>query len=884
MTDEKIDKISPAHYRLPLRISEGFRNLGAASNKPYRWGRLCERMQQTVYDNITMEEYNALSPRDRHERKNHGWFVGGQFKDGRRKIANIDSRSILTFDIDECSIELYQELRDRPPGSFLSEFEYFLYTTRSHTPEHPRVRVVIPLAREITKAEFGPVIRILAYRVHPGMDQIDPVSYRVSQLMFWPTTSSDGEFVHRWNKGHLLDPDEILKGWNDDWTDYSRLPRSPRETARIRPEGGKPQNPKDKRGVIGAWCRAHGISEIIEEWLGDKYTIGDTQADGTQRYTYLPGSTTNGMVVYDNDMFAYSNHSTDPGADQNLNPFDFMRVHYFGHLDKVDAFDEDTDVTQLRSYKAMTEFAQADPDTLAELRLVNYDLEALANDSHWDLEDDDPPTDGPQEAAAKPPEPVQPAAAPADPDWMNGLSASRDGLIKSDLNNVILILENDPRFKGAFAYNQFVNETVMVRRIRSPHLRRDTGPIKNTNNGDPVADVMAAITRSIIEAPRGEGRGWGIKVSEQNIWAAIHAVAYRNAFHPVRQYLEGCKWDGVPRLRKMLHTYWHVEDNDYHEQVGYLMMVAAVARVYEPGHKFDVVPIFEGKQGIMKSTAIAVLAVNKSWFVEFHAEVGMKRELVENIGGKWFVEMPEIAPLMNDRRASVEALKAMFSGQSDRARPAYGRGASDFPRQCIFVGSTNNRDYLRDATGNRRYWVIEVPDRPIDVVGLRRDIDVIWAEVREEYRWFRRQPQWRDKSIALPLYLSGAEGRAAEELQGVKTMVTLTDIRKGRIVEWLDTPVLAPQAKPGWHDDGSEETEKLLDGSSKLLRDLVCIADVIEHVLHADRGDRSLCQEVGRTLSNLPGWIRRPSNNRCGKYGRQVVWERVNRKEKDDGD
>lgn len=882
MADEKIDKIAPEHpsehYRLPLRMSEGFRNMGLASNKTYRWGRLCERMVETVRDNITIDQYNKLSQRDRHERKNQGWFVGGTFKDGRRKGANIESRSLLAYDLDECSVELYRELL-KPRTNFLAGFEYFLHTTRSHTPESPRIRVVIPLAREVTSAEFSAVIRLVAYRIHADMDQIDPVSFRITQFMFWPTTSKDGEYKTKWNYGKLLDPDAVIADWNDDWKDLSRLPHSPRESKQAYDGAHKPQDPRTKRGVIGAWCRAHTISEIIDEWLPDVYALGDMQSDGTQRYTYLKGSTTNGMVVYENDTYAWSNHSTDPGADKLLNPFDFMRVHWFGHLDKDDAeYEEGGDVTKLKSYKAMVEFAQEDAGTIAELQKANYDLEAMANDSHWDIEEDDPIEPPPESKVEESREPA-PAAAVDDKAWMKGLSVNKDGIIKSDLHNIIHILENDARFKGAFAYNMFINQTVVVRRIRSKHLRRDAGPVKDKANGDPLTDVVVTFARSIIEAPRGEGNhGWGIKVSEQNIWGAIYAAAYGNRFHPVQRYLEACKWDGVPRLKKMLHTYWHVEDNTYHEQVGFLTMIAAVARVYEPGHKFDFVPIFEGRQGLLKSTAISTIS-GADWFVEFHAKIGDTRAVVENIQGKWFVELPELVSLMDDK-ASVEALKALFSGKSDRTRQAYLRTAQDFPRQCIFSGTTNNREYLRDATGNRRYWIVELPDIPIDVPGLRRDRDLIWAEAREEYFWFRRQPQFKDKTVPLPLFLPPAESAVAEALQGIKTIVTRTDIRRGLIEAWLDTPVPMSRVRPGWRNDG-EDLEDMTTDEPKLLRNRVCVADIVHFVLHGAKDDYSLSREVGGILSNLPGWKRYPGRGKCGSLGAQVVWDRLGQPQDD---
>jgi putative DNA primase/helicase len=880
---DSVDKVTPgprsAAYKHALRISEGTRNLGRVQNKTTTWGRLCDKLAEPVRDNITVAQYDALSQKERHERKNMaGWFVGGQFSENRRKNANITSRSLLTYDIDECSMSLYNEII-QPFDGFLSDFEYFVYTTRSHAPEKPRIRIVIPLSRDITAAEFGPLIRIVAFHINPQMDQIDPISFKITQLMFYPNVSRDGEFIPHWNKTpKLLDPDEVLEAWPDNWRDYTRLPQSTRFNDVPHEQGRKVQDPRTKRGLIGAWCRAHTISELIEENWPDRYSPGDPTTDGTVRYSYVPGSTTNGVLVYD-DIGVWSHHSSDPIAIGRLvNAWDFERINRFGDLDKGDTVEDfDNDPRKLPSFRAMEDFAQKDADTQLELQKANYDLEAMADDLVEDLEPDEledaPPGSKVEEASTQIFEERQTEEESAE--WRADLEMTKDGIIKSTVHNVVILLENDPRFKGAFAMNELKGRICLLRPIRSKAYNRDSGPIRDKMNGDPITDFHVALTRSIIEAPNGEGKfGWGLKVAETNMHHAVEIVAQRNRFHPFIAYLKALSWDGVPRLRKLLATYFHVGDTLYHEEVGRLSLLAMVTRAHEPGHKFDYMPILEGPQGIRKSTAVATLLPSPSWFGEFHMSHGAKspKEIVEATRGRAVVELPELAAFMS-QKILVESVKALFSTGTDSARLSYRRNEEDFPRQCIFWGTTNNRAYFRDETGNRRFWPI-VCTRNIDVDGLARDRDQIWAEVYQEYLYLRRK---YPKPKLLRLTLSPEADLVAKQLQGEKMQSSDKDAWSGLIGHWLDTPVPLSRSIPGWcrPDDFGLDHEDAPEDEPRVLRQVVCILDVKRFVLQDEsKSGRNTSNDISDILSNrISGWkkdgtARTPS-------GVQMVWRRV---------
>ena len=209
---------------------------------------------------------------------------------------------------------------------------------------------------------------------------------------------------------------------------------------------------------------------------------------------------------------------------------------------------------------------------------------------------------------------------------------------------------------------------------------------------------------------------------------ALLKVADDNRVHPVREYLGGRSWDGVPRLASLFPTYFCTDDNQYTRYVGTMMLVAAVARIFEPGIKYDFVVILEGEQGTKKSTAIAVLAVHHSWYAELTGDLANK-DSVDLLQGNWLVEVAELHSMT---KSNIDITKAFLSRQHDKVRLAYAKRTEEFPRQCIFIGTTNQKKYLRDTTGNRRFLPIKTGKINIDL--LEADRDQLWAEAVHIYK------------------------------------------------------------------------------------------------------------------------------------------------------
>ncbi len=448
---------------------------------------------------------------------------------------------------------------------------------------------------------------------------------------------------------------------------------------------------------------------------------------------------------------------------------------------------------------------------------------------------------------------------------MELLQFTEKGSIAGTLHNVAVIIRNDPRLVGVPQINEFTQETVQ-RRTPGRHAprRRNAAKqmlqlegriwqVKDTLNGELWSDDRDFNIRAILEAPTTQG-GYGFKVSDRDLKAAVVLAANDNAFHPVREYLDGLKWDGVDRVERLFIDYLGAADTAYHRAAARMMLVAAVCRVFEPGHKFDFAVILEGVQGKRKSTFIRKLG--RQWYAELDGDFHDAKQMIELMQGAWILEIPELTGFS---KADVRAIKAFMSRQSDRARLAYARRAGSFPRQCIFIGSTNDREYLKDDTGGRRFWPIACEVEEIDTETLERLVDQIWAEAFAIYREMRgKQPRG-----TLPLYLDGTALQEALGLQESRRVETEADAMAGQIGAWLDRPIAT-----GSFDDDTDAC------GEPLYRSETCLIEIWCECLGNDR--RSYNRQSQLSLSNamrlVQGWDLAGSKTFAVPYGKQRMY------------
>lgn len=374
--------------------------------------------------------------------------------------------------------------------------------------------------------------------------------------------------------------------------------------------------------------------------------------------------------------------------------------------------------------------------------------------------------------------------------WESGLKLKKNRTVEAVHWNLLLFLTNHDSWKGVVGFNEFSKFVT----LRKPPPWEDQQRTWSERNWTDVDDLRAL---SWFQSA-------GIMASVAMVNGAVLEAANLNLFNPVREYLSGLRWDGVDRLDHWAVRFLGVEDSAYARAVSSRSLIAAVARIYSPGVKADTVLILEGPQGTLKSSSLRTLF--SPWFTDDIADLGSKDAAMQ-ILGSWCIELSELDALS---RSEVSKIKAFISRQVDRFRPPYGRTVIEVPRSCVFIGTCNVDAYLRDETGNRRYWPLKTGR--VDLRGLAAERDQVWAEAVARYR-------------------SGAEWWITDSA----LLATAEEEQASRYVQDSWTDVVA-----GFLSD-REETS---------VHEVLIFLGVVE-----DRQDRSKQMRVGTILKTL-GWVR----------------------------
>ena len=778
-------------------------------NQEMDWDTFAKKCSATVRTGESVAEYRKMKKADQDARKDVGGFVAGTLREGKRKNGYVDARSMITLDLDHAVPGIWDQI------TMLYDYKCLIYSTHKHTAEEPRLRLIIPLSREVTAEEYPPVSRMLAKDI--GLEMVDDTCHEPARLMYWPSTSDDGEFVFEQQDGPLLNPDEILARYKD-WHDSSQWPVSARQGEIVKRTIAKQADPLTKEGMVGAFCRTYDIHEAIETFLSDVYRPSALEG----RYDYIEADSTAGVVTYDN-RFCFSFHATDPACGMLMNSFDVVRIHKFGALD--DKAKADTAPSKLPSYKAMVDFALSDDKVklqLAKERQSEVD-EAFRDD---------------------------------DADWQTALELDKTGKVKETLTNFVEILRNDPHLKE-ISYNEH----------RCGIDIRDTDglPWETLKTGWSDAD-MAAL-QSYVD------RVYHI-FSPGKMKAALLTVTSERSFHPIKEYLEGLpQWDGVKRIDSLLVTFLGAEDNSYTRAVIRKTLVAAVARVYEPGMKFDYVLVLAGPQGVGKSTLIARLG--GKYFSDALTIADMRDKTgPEKLMGYWLLEISEMAGI---KKVDVETVKSFASRQDDKFRVAYGTVVESHPRQCVIFGTTNTlTGFLRDVTGNRRFWPVTVSGvsikHPWEMDSAY--VDQVWAEAVTLY------------NAGETLILTGDEAELALEQQHEALE---NDDREGLVREYLDK--LLPE---DWSSLSLSDRRMFLNGDGfttlkpgTIKRDKVCNMELWSECFMKDPTmmKKQDSYELSAIMAKIEGWKRYEGNKsgklRFGEYGIQIAFVREEDDEED---
>lgn len=816
----------------PLKIALGGpSSMTACKTETLAWADFVARMSSVKRDRVTCAEYQSLPPDD-HKRQLKaaaGWWVGGVVEGNERKGDNVSIRYVLNFDLDkhESLPGVFESLfRDGKTGTPLDAYEYFWHTTRSHTPEAPRVRIILPLARPVPVALFTAVSVIAATMLcqsETNISGVDEVSFRPAQLMFFSAANADGEFSCGLNAGTLIDADLLTADWGD-----KPLPA----TGIVKKRVDRKQDPTEKTGVVGDFCRAYDIHEAIAEFIPDIYQ--PTEQD--DRYTYANGTNLNGLQVHEDGLFATTFHGSDPlAAYPSANAFDMVRVHKFGHLDGK--MGRDVDPSTLPSWKAMVKLMREDTRVLDAKK-----SETLRAFTDIGAEDVAPAVEGAEaEKKAKPEFTYIPGS----------------GKLEATANNLQEILKFSGAVGEVFAYNERLEKVCVTEfcALLDAALPDDCRVYPRVIQDHDYANLMGWLSAP----PNGRKKGYGVSFGIQLVYSMVGARARERRFNDVVDEIDKTPWDGVPRLDQFFTRYLGLEESAYHTEVSRVFFEGAALRTLSrEAVQLDVVPILIGAQECGKSTFVGVLnpkGVKKS---VLEGDLSDTKRVVENLSGAFVTELAELASLS---RTDVNALKSFITEQSATFRKAFGREAAEYIRRFVLIGTSNTREFMRDETGNRRFAPLVIPDgHLIDWPAARDEVPQVWAEAFHRVR----------NGLNGPTIIVGAEARAEARARqdvagefGSDEMGMLAELAAD-VLATLDRRVTVAEARDETPDDALLAT--LPDGAL-VVRSCVRVHD-IARMAFGMRVDATAKAAQTAKIARLMGWasVKRKVRGAQAKY------------------
>lgn len=788
--------IATAHSRLSKKWK----------NKPWQWSDILRRCQETKRTDESLAEYMKMTRQEQSDIKDVGGFVGGYLAGGTRKSASVMYRTVATLDIDYGTPEVWDDF------TMAYDFAAMLYSTHKHTKEKPRYRLVFPLSRQVTPAEYEPLCRRIAAEL--GIDLFDDTTYQLPRLFYWPSTSRDAEYVFQYQDGPACDVDKILATYID-YHDVSLWPISSRQSEVINHEIKKAGDPLEKPGLIGAFCRTYTIEEAIDTFLAEAYD--KTAQEG--RYTYKKGSVAGGLVCYEG-KFAYSHHETDPASMQLCNAFDLCRIHLFGIHDEGT---RQQDITKLPSYLKMQDFAAKDKNVRV---LLTKERRAEIADDFADMGDDEADQE------------------PANTDWMADLEYDRKGVIKSTAKNIICILENDPGLAGHLWHDEFSGFDLV-----KGGLPWDRKAAQWGNRDDANLRIYLDETYGVT--------------GKDKIKDAKDAILTRHRMHPIREYLNGLVWDGTPRLEKLIIDYIGAEDTPLNRAMTRKHFAAAVARIMHPGCKYDYCLIVAGAEGIGKSTLFSIMGGD--WFNDSLVTTEGKSGM-EQLRCGWVIELAELSSI---KRSDVEQVKNYISRRDDIYRAAYGTVVEKHPRQCVFCGTTNETYFLKGETGNRRFWVIQAEPalRKYGFDDIKADRNQLWAEAVEY--WRRGEKLYLDANLETEARKRQQEHNDDQDDPLREVLAAFLDMKLP--ADWASWDMLRRRAylkNPDPLDEiGIAQRDRIAVPEflcERMGKDM------------ADKEYKYQARRIAAMLDNMPGWERMGTSRHAESlYGVQRSWHRI---------
>lgn len=570
------------------------------------------------------------------------------------------------------------------------------------------------------------------------------------------------------------------------------------------------QDPKFKGGIIGGFCSKYTIREAIETYLSDVWI-----PTNSGRYTLAGATTYGGGVIYE-DKYLYSNHSSDPYLGRCHNAYDAVRLYKFGEGKQGEA-----------AMAALCDSLGIKPDSGKAHRLT---LDSMSD----------------EEAKAI---------------LNERLEVDNKGNLTKTLKNAELILTYDPDVRDVFGYDQF-SEMPVLKRLpywRTSQVRIDNEDCKNLQEYIDMEDVDESYLRLHFE----EKYEFDSRIVLND---ALNIVEHKNAFHPVRDYLNSLKWDGEKRLETIFIDCFGVTDTLYSREVGIKFFVGAVRRVFMPASKMDYIPVLVSEEGLGKSRFIRRMA--KLWGSDTFYTFNGSKEAYEQLRGVWIMEIPELNGVQN---RSTNSRKAFVTKGEDRYRSAYLKYTKTYKRQCVFIASSNDVVFLDDPSEDgRRWWGLMCNPERI-TISVHDDafldlVDKYWAEAVHYYL-----------QGVLPVLSQEAEEQARE----VRNVHRAEDLDLGSLLDYLNMPVPNnwDEMSTFEHKDYWEDKKEVWTGKP---REYICTQEVAREFYGYDRKEMNTA--IGRKVADAirATKVYRPTGKKriFGIYGSSLAWIRNPEKKK----
>lgn len=612
--------------------------------------------------------------------KDKGGFIAGKSENNQRDNASIKSRNMITLDMDYCPSNIVSILRKKQDKENKLNFKFFIYSTHSHTPEEPRLRVVVPLSEEISVEKYEPVARAIAEII--GIEYFDATTFQANRIMYFPSVSIDGDYVCEgfgFDTYEVLDPNVML----DKYMDYMNIAefQKPHYIDGLRVDrikkGTTKSSTKTKYRIVNAFNMEYSITQAIENFIPDVYVEGKHN----DRYTYTDGESKDGLIILSN-QYAYSHHATDPAQGRLLNAFDIVRIHKFGN--------QDTDITEQfaleqynksTSYSAMVEYIRGNLPSV--MKHMTEFQNITKNKKEFET----------GEATVE-------KNTVEEEDWKMTLDFTGTGpdrRPKSNARNIKAIFSNDPYFKDLFYFDS-LRDSICFDRSPSWNPEKQKGDLVTDDDDSEIRIYLNSIYQI---------------VGKDLIYDSVVHQAGKKRRHPIKTFFATLpEWDKMPRIETIICELYGIKPNAFYKEASKSWWVGIVQRIMRPGSKYDMMLIISGEQGIGKSQlgkSIATLNWNgdmttidsqPNYFGDDELPFD-KKDAYEQLNGIMIYELPEFEKYY--KKSDTSTIKSFLSKTSDKYRRSYGRRVAEYKRQNVFIATTNVNQPLRDRTGNRRF-------------------------------------------------------------------------------------------------------------------------------------------------------------------------------------